>query len=60
MVRKITATVERAEIYTSSDGRSRGFGYVRIKGLEEAIMVKGKLQNLPRVRQVFSELLKLN
>ena len=41
LVRQWTPNIERAEIYTT-DGRSRGFGYVRIKGLEDAKKVKGK------------------
>ena len=41
LVRQWTPNVERAEIYTS-EGRSRGFGYVRIKGLEAAKKVQGE------------------
>ncbi|KAI5808659.1 hypothetical protein DFH27DRAFT_606992 [Peziza echinospora] len=44
LVRTITPNVERAEIYSNLvSKRSLGFGFVRIKGLEEALRVRDHL-----------------
>ncbi|KAG0639601.1 hypothetical protein HOY80DRAFT_886009, partial [Tuber brumale] len=43
LVRKHTANIERAEIYLTPDGRSRGFGYARVRGREEAMKVVANL-----------------
>ncbi|KAI5857057.1 hypothetical protein BZA05DRAFT_441687 [Tricharina praecox] len=39
LVREYSMAVEHVEIYVTPDGRSRGFGYVRVKGREEAMKV---------------------
>jgi len=36
LVREHSTAVEHVEIYVTPDGRSRGFGYVRVKGRQEA------------------------
>jgi hypothetical protein len=41
LVRTVTPHVEHAEIYLMNNGRSRGHGYVKIKGREEAEKVCG-------------------
>jgi hypothetical protein len=41
LVRTITPHVEHAEIYLMNNGKSRGHGYVKIKGKEEAEKVYG-------------------
>ncbi|PWW72841.1 hypothetical protein C7212DRAFT_222512, partial [Tuber magnatum] len=43
LVRKHTSGIERAEIYLTPDGRSRGFGYARVRGREEAMKVVANL-----------------
>ncbi|KAK6361155.1 hypothetical protein TWF730_004899 [Orbilia blumenaviensis] len=43
LVREITPTVQRVEIYLTADGRSRGFGYVIVKERDEAIKVVDRL-----------------
>ncbi|RPA90837.1 hypothetical protein L873DRAFT_1795251 [Choiromyces venosus 120613-1] len=43
LVRKHTSSIERAEIYLTPDGRSRGFGYARVRGREEAMKVVANL-----------------
>ncbi|CUS09626.1 unnamed protein product [Tuber aestivum] len=43
LVRKHTSGIERAEIYLTPDGRSRGFGYARVRGKEEAMKVVANL-----------------
>ncbi|KAH0538670.1 hypothetical protein FGG08_004745 [Glutinoglossum americanum] len=45
LVRTITPHVEHAEIYVMNNGRSRGHGYVKIKGKEEAEKVYDHLSH---------------
>jgi RNA recognition motif-containing protein len=43
LVRYYSYNIERAEVYLMPDGRSRGFGFVRIRGREDATRVVGEL-----------------
>ena len=42
LVRHYTYNIERAEVYLMPDGRSRGFGFVRVRGREDAMRVVGE------------------
>ncbi|KAF8542928.1 hypothetical protein BDD12DRAFT_875620 [Trichophaea hybrida] len=39
LVRRYSKAVEHAEVYLAPDGRSRGFGFVRVRGRDEALRV---------------------
>ncbi|KAI5789314.1 hypothetical protein FPQ18DRAFT_411758 [Pyronema domesticum] len=46
LTRQYSRAVEHAQIYLTPDGRSRGMGWVRIKGREEALKVFDKLNGI--------------